>query len=246
MTPPIVMLAAMGVMYAAGVYLMLDRSLTRVLLGFMLVGNATNVLLLLAGGSPGSAPLVEGDDLSTEGMLDPLPQALILTAIVITFSITAFLLAMIYRSWRFVRDESLQDDLEDIRLALAPGTAASSEAGTSGEYDDTEFGDEATDPVEEHPLDLDRDSTPAARAAAVSEAATAAGGPEDEAGEAVPEAASAVGAGPSLPEESKRMPASAGPEAGEDGELGASSAEDPAGADEEPHGGRDDQEGGRA
>jgi multicomponent Na+:H+ antiporter subunit C len=171
-TPPLIMLAAMGVMYAAGVYLMLDRSLTRVLLGFMLVGNATNVLLLLTAGPPGGAPLTDGVDLSTEGMLDPLPQALILTAIVITFGITAFLLAMIYRSWRFVRDETLQDDLEDVRVALERSRESGDEAGTSGEYDDTEFGDEATDPVEDHPLDLDRDSTPQVRAA-LREAATA-------------------------------------------------------------------------
>ncbi|HJG80067.1 MAG TPA: Na(+)/H(+) antiporter subunit C, partial [Brevibacterium senegalense] len=114
MTVPLLMVLTMGVMYAAGIYLMLDRSLTRVLLGFLLVGNATNLLLILAAGRPGGPPLTDGSDSGTDGMLDPLPQALILTAIVISFGLTAFLLAMIYRSWRFVRDESLQDDLEDM------------------------------------------------------------------------------------------------------------------------------------
>src|SRR5699024_9446266 len=104
------MILAMGAMYAAGIYLMLDRSLTRVLLGFLLMGNATNLLLLLTGGLPGRPPLTDGEDFSAEGMLDPLPHALILSAIVLPFSLTAFRLAMVYRSWLFVRDESLQDD----------------------------------------------------------------------------------------------------------------------------------------
>jgi multisubunit Na+/H+ antiporter MnhC subunit len=142
---------------------MLDRSLTRVLLGFLLVGNATNLLLVLTGGLPGGPPLTDGSDDSTAGMLDPLPQALILTAIVISFGLTAFLLAMIYRSWRFVRDESLQDDLEDMRVAHDSGEAGE-EAGTSGEYEDTEFGDEALDPVDESSPDLDEDGTPEERA----------------------------------------------------------------------------------
>lgn len=162
MTAPIVLLVAMGVLYAAGVYLMLDRSLTRVVLGFLLVGNATNLLILLTAGPPGRPPLTDGIDLSRDGMNDPLPQALMLTAIVITFALTAFLLAMIYRSWRFVRDESLQDDIEDIRIALTKDSDSGDEAGTSGEYDDTEFGDEAASPVA-GAADLDDDGTPEER-----------------------------------------------------------------------------------
>ena len=61
MSPSIVMLLAMGVMYACGIYLMLDRSLTRVLLGFMLMGNATNVLIMLTAGPPGRPPQVRVD-----------------------------------------------------------------------------------------------------------------------------------------------------------------------------------------
>lgn len=164
MTPPLVMVIAMGAMYAAGIYLMLDRSLTRVLLGFLLMGNATNLLLLLTGGLPGRPPLTDGENFSTDGMLDPLPQALILTAIVISFSLTAFLLAMVYRSWRFVRDESLQDDLEDMRVALEATGGSGEEAGTSGEYEDTEFGDEALAPLDDDAPDLDEDGTPEERA----------------------------------------------------------------------------------
>lgn len=162
MTVPIIMVLTMGVLYASGIFLMLDRSLTRVLLGFLLVGNATNLLLVLTGGLPGGPPLTDGTDDSTAGMLDPLPQALILTAIVISFSLTAFLLAMIYRSWRFVRDESLQDDLEDMRVAHDTREAGE-EAGTSGEYEDTEFGDEALDPLDDDAPDFDEDGTPQER-----------------------------------------------------------------------------------
>jgi multicomponent Na+:H+ antiporter subunit C len=113
--PTVVLPVIIGGLYAAGVYLLLDRSLTRVLLGFLLLGNATNVLILSAGGVAGLAPILPVDDVGD--INDPLPQALVLTAIVITFGISAFVLAMIYRSWRLVRDEVVQDDAEDLRVA---------------------------------------------------------------------------------------------------------------------------------
>ncbi|TYP87104.1 Na(+)/H(+) antiporter subunit C [Blastococcus xanthinilyticus] len=115
MTPTIVLPVVIAGLYAAGVYLLLDRSLTRVLLGFLLLGNATNVLVLSASGPAGEAPLV-GHAGSGE-MSDPLPQALILTAIVITFGVSAFLLAVIHRSWRLVRQEVVHTDEEDRRVA---------------------------------------------------------------------------------------------------------------------------------
>ena len=88
----------MAILYASGVYVLLERSLTRVLIGFLLIGNATNLLILIMSGRSGDAPIwVDGADQSA--FADPLPQALILTAIVINFGVTAFLLALIYRSW---------------------------------------------------------------------------------------------------------------------------------------------------
>jgi multicomponent Na+:H+ antiporter subunit C len=120
-TISLVLLIAMGVMYACGVYLMLERSMTRVLIGFLLVGNATNLLLLMMAGGPGRAPIVE-DGVDATEMADPLPQALILTAIVITFAVSAFLMALIYRSWRLAREDDLEIDEED--LAVARGAAA--------------------------------------------------------------------------------------------------------------------------
>jgi multicomponent Na+:H+ antiporter subunit C len=122
MTPTVVLPVIIGGLYAAGVYLLLDRSLTRVLLGFLLLGNATNLLLLSSGGAAGLAPILGVSD--PEDMNDPLPQALILTAIVITFGVSAFVLAMIHRSWRLVRQEVVGTDEEDRRVAARTGTDA--------------------------------------------------------------------------------------------------------------------------
>lgn len=106
------LIAIMAVLFACGVYAMLERSLTRVLIGFLLLGNATNLLLLIVMGVPGYAPFFGTDgDLS-----DPLPQALTLTAIVITFAVSAFLLALIYRSWQLGQADTVEDDEADIAL----------------------------------------------------------------------------------------------------------------------------------
>ena len=122
MIPTVVLPVIIGGLYAAGVYLLLDRSLTRVLLGFLLLGNATNLLLLSAGG-PGALAPIFGHAEPGE-MSDPLPQALILTAIVITFAASAFLLAMIYRSWVLVRQEVVGIDEEDRKVATRSGPDA--------------------------------------------------------------------------------------------------------------------------
>ncbi len=122
MTPTVVLPVIIGGLYATGVYLLLDRSLTRVLLGFLLLGNATNLLLLSTGGPGGTAPILgysEPDEMS-----DPLPQALILTAIVITFGVAAFVLALIHRSWRLAADERVGTDEEDRKVARRSGTDA--------------------------------------------------------------------------------------------------------------------------
>jgi multicomponent Na+:H+ antiporter subunit C len=122
MTPTVVFPVIIGGLYAAGVYLLLDRSLTRVLVGFLLLGNATNLLLLSSGGYRGLAPILGYAE--PEEMSDPLPQALILTAIVITFGISAFILAMIHRSWTLARNEAVANDEEDRRIAARHDTDA--------------------------------------------------------------------------------------------------------------------------
>ena len=114
MTPNLVLIVVMAVLIATGVYLLLERSLTRVLIGVALIGNGVNLLILVAGGAVGSPPLIGESD---EPMSDPLPQALILTAIVITLGFTAFILAMAYRAWQLHGHDEVQDDLEDRRVA---------------------------------------------------------------------------------------------------------------------------------
>lgn len=121
MTSPIVLLALVGVLYTTGVYLILERSLTRVLLGVLVLGNATNVLVVVAGGPAGEAPLV--GSAPDAAMSDALVQALVLTAIVITLAVTSFLLALIHRTWTLEREDDLTEDVEDrsLRHRLARG-----------------------------------------------------------------------------------------------------------------------------
>ena len=105
---------------AAGVYLLLQRTLTRIILGLGLLGHAANLLLMVVGGPAGFAPII-GTFPDGEPVSDPLPQALALTAIVISFGITAFLLALAYRSWVINRDDDVEDDVEDRRIARLAG-----------------------------------------------------------------------------------------------------------------------------
>lgn len=135
------LLLVIGVLYAVAVYLLLERSLTRVLLGIMLLTNGTNLLLLLAGGLPGEPPLYEAG-LDPRAYSDPLPQALVLTAIVIGFAITAFLLGMIYRSWVLSHRDEITDDAEDRRVAAQPAYDEESDAEMpedTSEFDDQEI-----------------------------------------------------------------------------------------------------------
>jgi multicomponent Na+:H+ antiporter subunit C len=115
-TPSAVLVIAIGVLFATGVYLMLERSLTRVLLGFVLIGNGANLVLLVAGGRAGRAPIV-GLSPADEPMSDPLAEAMILTSIVITLALVAFVLAMAYRSWQLNGHDEVADDVEDRRIA---------------------------------------------------------------------------------------------------------------------------------
>jgi multicomponent Na+:H+ antiporter subunit C len=113
----ILMLAVLvGVLFAGGTYLVLHRTLTRIVLGFGFWGYAVNVLLLMSGGRAGAPPLVNGS-MSEVSYADPLPQAMALTAIVITFAMTAFLLALAYRSWTLTGGDEVEDDIEDRRIA---------------------------------------------------------------------------------------------------------------------------------
>ncbi len=99
-----------GVLFATGTYLVLRRSLLKVVIGFSLISHGTNLLLLTTGKlKRGEVPIL------AEGYpgpyTDPLPQALILTAIVISFAVTAFMLALVYRTYQALGT----DDLDHMR-----------------------------------------------------------------------------------------------------------------------------------
>ena len=145
MSTNIVLAVVVGALFATGVYLILERSLTRVLIGVIVIGNAVNVLFLVSSGPAGRAPIVGLND--PGDMSDPLPQALVLIAIVITLGVAAFLLAMAYRAWQLDEHDEVQDDVED---ALIRRLAELDEASAS--YDDSAGGtldEEGTDVPEE-------------------------------------------------------------------------------------------------
>jgi len=143
MTISLVLVVVMAALVACGVFLLLERSLTRVVLGFLLIGNGVNLLILIMTGRPGIAPIVT-DGLAADEYTDPLPQALILTAIVITFAVSAFLLALIYRSWRLANADDVSDDADDV--ALREGAIVLPLEETTPDDGDTDF------PVGEGPL----------------------------------------------------------------------------------------------
>ncbi|KMS92607.1 Na(+)/H(+) antiporter subunit C [Prauserella rugosa] len=117
MTINITMAVTLAGLYSIGFYLLMQRSLMRVILGIVILGHGANLFLQVAGGPPGE-PTFVGTALIEE-MVDPLPQALALTAIVITFAMTTFLLALAYRSWALLGHDEVQDDVEDRRIAEA-------------------------------------------------------------------------------------------------------------------------------
>lgn len=97
-------------LFAVGTFLILQRALTRVIIGISIASHGASVLFI-ASSRRGTAALIGTGDPSD--FADPLAQAFVLTAIVITFGVTAFLLSMAYRSWVLTHDDEVQDDLED-------------------------------------------------------------------------------------------------------------------------------------
>lgn len=95
----IVMSIVIGVCYATAVFLLLQKRLLQVILGISLLGHATNLLIFVAAGLHGtSLPIIpEGAEALPATAVDPLPQALILTAIVIGLALFGFSLALAYR-----------------------------------------------------------------------------------------------------------------------------------------------------
>ena len=123
-----------SVLVSAGTYLVLQRVLTRVIIGLGLISHGVNLLIVLSSGQSGRPPvLAEGVDPAS--VSDPLPQAMVLTAIVITFGVTAFLLALALRSYLLTGSDAVEDDLEDRRVSRA-------EAEVEEEYADEDMHEE--------------------------------------------------------------------------------------------------------
>jgi multicomponent Na+:H+ antiporter subunit C len=104
------MLVTVAVLVGCGVFLVLERSLSRIIVGITLLGNGVNLFILVAAGPTGGPPII---GLSPAKMTDPLPEIMILTAIVITLAIVAFLLALAHRGRRLTGDDEVRDDEED-------------------------------------------------------------------------------------------------------------------------------------
>lgn len=105
----ILMAFIIGILFMTATYLMLSKSLLRIIVGTGLLSHGAHLLILTMGGlKRGDAPILRG---SAESYTDPLPQALILTAIVISFGVTAFFLVLAYRSYQ----ELGTDNVEEMR-----------------------------------------------------------------------------------------------------------------------------------
>ncbi|HEX4298877.1 MAG TPA: Na+/H+ antiporter subunit C [Devosia sp.] len=104
-----------GLFIAAAIYLMLSRALVRMLLGIVLLGNGVNLLIFVAGRLTRAAPpLIPAGQAAPAGAIaNPLPQALILTAIVIGFALFAFLAVLAFRAYQALD----ADDTGSMRLA---------------------------------------------------------------------------------------------------------------------------------
>ncbi|HUE72387.1 MAG TPA: Na+/H+ antiporter subunit C [Pirellulaceae bacterium] len=110
----IVLAVTIGCLYAAGTYMMLRRSLFKLILGLVLIAHGANLLIFVAGKPSGAQPpiVAPGASQPPAGFADPLPQALILTAIVISFGVLAFALVLFHRTYQTVGT----DDSDDLRV----------------------------------------------------------------------------------------------------------------------------------
>lgn len=114
MSVSLALLLTAGVLIACGVYLFLERTLTRIVLGYFLLGNGVNLLFIIAAGPLGEPPFEGTGD--PESMTDPLPFAMVLTAIVIALGLTALGVALAYRAWQLFGHDEVPDDVEDRRV----------------------------------------------------------------------------------------------------------------------------------
>ena len=93
-----------GILVTISTYLMLSKNLIRIILGMSLLTHASHLLLMALGGFKGNVPII---DENTTEYIDALPQALILTSIVISFGVTAFILVLAYRTYEEFKTDNL-------------------------------------------------------------------------------------------------------------------------------------------
>jgi multicomponent Na+:H+ antiporter subunit C len=99
-----------AVLFGVGTYMLLQRKLSRLIIGLGLIGHGANIVFV-ATTRRGGPPIIGYGD--PADFADPFPQALVLTAIVISFGVTALLLALAFRSWLLTEDDEVADDVED-------------------------------------------------------------------------------------------------------------------------------------
>lgn len=107
----LLLVVLIGTLYASGVYLILKRSMVRLLLGIILLGNGTNILIFLLGNIVKGKPPIITPDLKVfvDIYADPIPQALILTAIVISFGLTSFAIVLLKRVYALINTDDLDN-----------------------------------------------------------------------------------------------------------------------------------------
>ena len=142
MTSSLTLAIAAGVLVTAGVYLLTERSLTRILMGVLVLGNGVNLLFMLAAGPAGAPAILGAFDPAT--MTDPLPQAMVLTAIVINLGMAAFVVTMAYRAFQLNGNDEVSDDIEDARIR-----ALAERDDVSDSYEEIRFSDTGEDVVSE-------------------------------------------------------------------------------------------------
>ncbi|WP_420452100.1 Na(+)/H(+) antiporter subunit C [Ilumatobacter sp.] len=140
----IALVVTAGALVSAGTYLLLQRVLTRIIVGFVLLAHGANLLLLAAGGRAGDPPFSAADGSVPDDVAEPLPQALALTAIVISFGMLVFLLALAHRSWALTGDDEVEDDVEDRRVSASIG-GTDLRSDTPEDAEDVDPGDAVAD-----------------------------------------------------------------------------------------------------
>lgn len=137
----IALAATIAALFSCGTYLMLQRQLTRIVVGLAFLAHGANLVIVFSRGGAATPTFIGSAD--QEAMLDPLPQAFVLTAIVIAFGTTALLLALAYRSWVITHDDEVEDDVED-RLVQLRQVAKEVDALAAAETEDFETLDDGT------------------------------------------------------------------------------------------------------